>query len=162
MKQHACHPNFILESLNIDTPFLQGFTYKELAEATGEKDRMVCFKLPPGSAAVLRRFEGFEDFDESIHCLKCVKPGTGKKDAPRAFSLKLSKIPKAIGLKSTSYDPEFECMHHWKGKTAKALGDQEPAALCLMTAKHVDDVNKTGNEEQIDYYAGQVEKIFGQ
>ena len=81
----ACHPDFILASLDIDTAFLQGFTYKELAEATGESERMVCFKLLPRSATVLRRFKGFEDFDESIHCLKCIKPGTGTKDAPRAF-----------------------------------------------------------------------------
>ena len=31
-----------------------------------------------------------------------------------------------------------------------------------MTAKHVDDVNMTGTESWIDYYANQVEKIFGQ
>ena len=135
------------QSPDINKAFLQGFTYKELAEATGESEGMVCFKLPPGGATVLRRFKGFEDFDESIHCLKCVKPGTGTKDAPRAFSLKSSKITKAIGFRSTSYDPEFECMHHWKGKTARGLGNDEPAALCLMTAKHVDDVNMTGTEE---------------
>ena len=43
----ACHPDFILASLDIDTAFLQGFTYKEFAEATGESERMVCFNYFP-------------------------------------------------------------------------------------------------------------------
>ena len=85
----AAHPEWILASLDIDKAFLKGLTYKELAEATGEPERMVYFTLPPGSAAILRQFPGYEDFDEAIHCLRCVKPGTGTKDAPRAFSLKL-------------------------------------------------------------------------
>lgn len=104
----ACHEEWILASLDLDKAFLKGFTYKELAQATGEKERTVCFKLPPGSATILRRFKGFEDFDETIHCLRCIKPGTGTKDAPRAFSLKLRQTAQRLGLKSTSYDQEFE------------------------------------------------------
>ena len=100
----ACHPNFIIASLDIDKAFLKGFTYKELAEATGEKERVVCFKLPPGSAAILRTIKGFEHYDESKHCLRNTKPGTGTKDAPRAFSMKLRQTTKHLGLKSTSYD----------------------------------------------------------
>jgi len=139
----ACHPDFISASLDIDKAFLKGFTYKELAEATGEKERMVCFRLPPGSATYLRQFPGFEDFDETKHCLQCVKPGTGTKDAPRAFSLKLNKITKQIGLRSLTFDPEYEVKKD------------------LQTAKHVDDVNMTGTEPQIDQYRVEVEKVFG-
>ena len=29
--------------MDVDKAFLKGFTYKELAEATGEKERVVCF-----------------------------------------------------------------------------------------------------------------------
>ena len=139
----ACHQEWIMASLDIDKAFLKGFTYRELAEATGENERVVCFKLPPGSAMLLRKLPGYEDFDETIHCLQCIKPGTGTKDAPRAFSLKLSKTTKKIGLKSTSYDPEFEIKKD------------------LLTAKHVDDVNMTGKEQQVDYYTDEVEKVFG-
>ena len=57
----ACHPEFITASLDIDKAFLKGFTYKELAEATGEKERVVCFRLPPGRATFLRQFPGSED-----------------------------------------------------------------------------------------------------
>ena len=141
--EKACHPSWILASLDIDKAFLKGFTYKELADATGEKERTVCFRLPPGSAAHLRKFPGFENYDESIHCLQCVKPGTGTKDAPRAFSLKLRKTTQNIGLKPTAFDPEFEVMKD------------------LITAKHVDDVNMAGTERQIDMYTKEVEKIFG-
>ena len=56
----ACHENYIIASLDIDKAFLKGFTYAELAEATGERPRNVYFKLPPGSAAVLRSIKGFE------------------------------------------------------------------------------------------------------
>jgi len=139
----ACHEDYIIASLDIDTAFLQGFTYKELAEATGEKERVVCFKLPPGSASILRKFPGFEDFDETIHCLQCIKPGTGTKDAPRAFSLKLRKVTSRVGLKSTSYDTEFEI---------------QPG---LLTAKHVDDISMTGTEGKIDSYTKAVEDVFG-
>ena len=34
----ACNDHFILASLDIDKAFLNGFTYKELAETTGEKE----------------------------------------------------------------------------------------------------------------------------
>ncbi len=50
----ACHQDWIIASLGIDKAFLKGFTYKELAEATGEKERTVCFTLSPESAALLR------------------------------------------------------------------------------------------------------------
>ena len=51
---------WILASLDIDKVFLN-FTHKELAEATGEPERIVYFTLPPGSAAVTRQFPGYED-----------------------------------------------------------------------------------------------------
>ena len=142
--ESAVNPHFIIASLDVDKAFLKGFTYAELAEATGEHERIVCFTLPPGSSAILRTIKGFEHFDESIHCLQCIKPGTGTKDAPRAFSLKLRKTTESAGLKPTSFDQEFEVKKD------------------LRTAKHVDDVNMTGTEQEIDSYVKIVEKVFGQ
>ena len=139
----ACDPNWIATSLDIDKALLKGFTYAELAEATGEKERTVCFKLPPGSAELLRTIPGFEHFDETKHCLQCIKPGTGTKDAPRAFSLKLRKTTTRIGLQPTSFDTEFEVKPD------------------LRTAKHVDDVNMTGTDKCIDSYVTAVEQVFG-
>eukprot|EP00959_Pyramimonas_sp_CCMP1952_P182954 3825826-Pyramimonas_sp.AAC.1 len=91
--------------MDIDKAFLNGLTCEELAHATGEETRMVCFALPPGSAQVLRTLPGFSSYDESRHCLGCLKPGAGAKDAPRAFSLELRTTTRAIGLTPTSYDP---------------------------------------------------------
>eukprot|EP00959_Pyramimonas_sp_CCMP1952_P149749 3133100-Pyramimonas_sp.AAC.1 len=65
--------------------FLKGLTYQDHAEATGERECVVCCALPPGLASVLRSLPGFEHHDESKHCSQCLKPGTGAKDAPRAF-----------------------------------------------------------------------------
>ena len=48
-----------------------------------------------------------------------------------------------MGLKQTTYDPEFEVMKD------------------LLTAKHVDDVNMAGTENQIDIYKTKVDNVFG-
>eukprot|EP00959_Pyramimonas_sp_CCMP1952_P415825 8712330-Pyramimonas_sp.AAC.1 len=83
-----------------------------------KKERVVCFILPPGSATALRTLPGFEHYDESKHCLQCLKPGTGTKDAPRAVSLKLRRTTRGFGLRPMSYDEEFETSNN------------------LLTAKH--------------------------
>ena len=92
---------------------------------------------------MLRTLPGFASYDESKHCLQCLKPGTGTKDAPRAFSLKLRTVTRSLGLKPTSYDQEFETSQN------------------LLTAKHVDDVNMAGEEDTIDKYVKAVEGTFG-
>jgi len=47
---------------DISKAFLQGVTYKELAELTGEPEREVNFYLPAGQIALLRKVPGFESF----------------------------------------------------------------------------------------------------
>ena len=37
----ATHPDWVMASLDVDKAFLKGFTYAELAKATGEKERKV-------------------------------------------------------------------------------------------------------------------------
>ena len=85
----AVHDDWIIVTIDIEKAFLQGMTYKEIQECTGEPERDVFFTLSPGSAAMLRRIPGYETYDERYECLRCLKPGTGTKEAPRAFSLKL-------------------------------------------------------------------------
>eukprot|EP00959_Pyramimonas_sp_CCMP1952_P196165 4101244-Pyramimonas_sp.AAC.2 len=139
----ACNKAWIIASLDIDKAFLKGLTYRELATATGEEERNVCFTLPPGSAAVLRSLPGFGSYDESKHCLQCLKPGTGTKDAPRVVSLKLRRATRGMGLQGTSYDEEFEMSPN------------------LLAAKHVDDINMTGADAGVDSYVKCVESTFG-
>eukprot|EP00959_Pyramimonas_sp_CCMP1952_P259464 5424792-Pyramimonas_sp.AAC.1 len=112
--------------------FLKGLTYQELAEATGDKERVACFTLPPGSATALRPLPGFEHYDDSKHCLLCLKPGTGTKNAPRAFSLKLRRTTRGFGLRPTSYDEGFETSSN------------------LLTARHVDDIHMAGTADTLD------------
>eukprot|EP00959_Pyramimonas_sp_CCMP1952_P187168 3913939-Pyramimonas_sp.AAC.1 len=66
----ARRKQWIIASLDINMAFLGGLTGQGLAEATGEKERVACFTLPPGSATVLRTLPGFEHYDESKHCLQ--------------------------------------------------------------------------------------------
>eukprot|EP00959_Pyramimonas_sp_CCMP1952_P264582 5532128-Pyramimonas_sp.AAC.1 len=56
-----------MASLDIDKAFLKGRTYRKLAEAAGEKERMVSLILPPGSASALRALPGFSPCDGSQH-----------------------------------------------------------------------------------------------
>ena len=59
----ACKKHWVIASLDINMAFLKGLTYREPAEATGEKEREVCFTLPPGSATVLRTLPGFSHYE---------------------------------------------------------------------------------------------------
>jgi hypothetical protein len=110
----ACHTDDEEEwqflTIDVNKAFLQGATYEELHQLTGEAPREVCFTLPKGMAEMLRTLPGYEDYDERVHCLQCDKPGTGAKDAPRAFSIKLASVTrsKRVGLKPTTYDHELE------------------------------------------------------
>ena len=72
---------------DISKAFLQGVTYEQLAEMTGEPMREVNFYLPASDISLLRTLPGCEDFDPQKEVLHCDKPGTGLVDAPRAFSL---------------------------------------------------------------------------
>ena len=146
----ALHPTWKFIALDINKAFLQGLTYREIHELTGEDERDVCFTLPPGSGALLRQLPGYEDFDERTEVLRCIKPGTGCKDAPRAFALKLAKYTRhpKIGLTPTLYDSELEV----KLKDGR---------IVLMLAKHVDDLKVAGEPHEVDALVTHLESGFG-
>ena len=102
-----------------------GLTYEALSDVTGERERVVHFTLPPRAAAVLGARPGVEGYDEWTECLRCLKPGAGPQDAPRASSLPVSMCWSLV-------DPELP-MKHVSGK------------LVLVLTKHVDDA-KAGGE----------------
>ena len=77
---------------DISKAFLQGLTYEQLAQMTGEPMREVNFYLPASNIPLLRQLPGFGDFDPQNEVLHCDKPGTGLVDAPRAFSMKLRGV----------------------------------------------------------------------
>ena len=86
---------------------MQGTRYEEISRLTGKLVRGVYFMLPASSVAALKILTGFGDFYPILEVLHCDKPGTGLKDAPRAFSMKIKTITHCkCGLKPTSFDDE--------------------------------------------------------
>ena len=151
----ACHEDWDLVTVDIEKAFLQGLTYKEIQEQTGEPERFVFFSLPPGSAAVLRQIPGFENFDERYECLRCIKPGTGTKGAPRAFSLKLSGVTRGpkCRLVPTTFDKELEVRHD---KDASGV-----LRISAIAGKHVDDIKIGGKPSVITQIIDGLEAVFG-
>jgi len=105
-------------------------------------------------AEMLRKIPGFESYDEAIHCLECDKPGTGSKDAPRAFSIKLATVTRnaKVNLVPTTFDSELEVKHR--------LHNGKPK-LALMIAKHVDDIKVTGETHEVNLLMSELENVFG-
>ena len=124
----ACraHEGWILCTFDIEKAFLQGMTYRELHQLTGEPPRKVYFVLPTGAAPIIRRIPGYQNYDERYHCLQALIPATGTADAPRAFTLKLSKVLRDHDYVETKGDPEL--MVKFKDDT-----------LVAIIAKHSDD-----------------------
>ncbi len=135
---------------DISKAFLQGMTYKEMAELTGEPLREVNFYLPASNIALLRKIPGFENFNPQTELLHCERAATGTVDAPRAFSLKLGQITiHQCKMKSSHIDPEL-CIRHENGSTT-----------AVMT-KHVDDLKITGKPEQVRQILAAIQAVFGE
>ena len=135
---------------DISKAFLQGVTYEELSELTGEPVREVNFYLPPQCVPLLREVPGFEDFNERTEVLHCDKPGTGLTDAPRAFSIKLAMVTKSqCKMMPSNVDGEMVIMFE--------NGD----LLCVM-AKHVDDLKITGRKDVVDWVLSKIQAVFGE
>ena len=137
-----------LVAADIRKAFLQGITYEELAQISGEPVREVNFTLPRDSWPILRMIPGYEDFDINSEVLHCEKPGTGLREAPRCFSLKFRKVTQALGLRSCSVEPELEMMHRQN-------------KLVALLCKHIDDVKITASADVIKYIITGLEKVFG-
>ena len=139
-----------LVTTDISKAFLQGVTYEELAATTGEPLREVNFDLPAYCIPILRQIPGWENFDPRTEVIHCDKPGTGCNDAPRCFSLKLSKVTKDVcGMTSATTDQEL-CMLHKDGQ------------LLALMAKHVDDLKVTGVHSAVQWILKQIQDVFGQ
>ena len=139
-----------IATTDISKAFLQGVTYEELAQLTGEKQREVNFYLPAADVPLLRKVPGFEDFDPTTEVLHCDKPGTGLVDAPRAFSLKLSRVTTGkCRLVPSKVDPEL-CCRYDNGRL-----------VCMMT-KHVDDLKIAGEPAVVKEILTILQKEFGE
>ena len=136
-------------SADISKAFLQGVTYKELAEITGEPLRDVNFYLPPSSVAVLKQIEGYTNFDPATEVLHSLKPSTGSVDAPRCFHLKLAQITRGkCNLVPTRTDEELLILHRG-------------GRLVAILAIHVDDLKLCGEPKVITEIVHHLEATFG-
>ncbi len=141
-----------LYSADINKAFLQGVTYEELAEMTGEPIREVNFVLPPLSVPFIRQVPGFESFNPMTEVLHCDKPGTGLVDAPRAFNMKLHQVVEGAGCTPITVDREL-CVRHVKR--------DDKWELVLIVAMHVDDLKVTGEDWAIKEIFSKIESVFG-
>jgi hypothetical protein len=109
---------------DISKAFLQGITYKELAEITGEPLREVNFDLPKWCYDILKKLPGFETFNPATEVLHCDKPGTGCTDAPRCFSIKVAQVTQGrCGMTPCSVDEELSTLHNSKGELVALMGN---------------------------------------
>ena len=137
-----------LASSDVPKAFLQGVSYQELAENTGQPLRDVSFELRGEALACLRLLPGFQDFNSRREVLHCLKPGTGCRDAPKCFSLKLRKATKAFGFQQSSIDGELELLFK---------GDE----LVMLLLKHVDDLKMAAKKALIEEFVQHLTATFG-
>ena len=76
------------------------------------------------------------------------KPIYGLKDAPRAWSKKLSQILQMWGMKASIADPQIYLAHHQTGTSRKGSASNETASLKMILSTHVDDL------KGVNYSAG--------
>ena len=101
----ACVRQWPMAALDIRKAFLKGISYTELAATTNEPAREVNFELSADTVEILRQIKGFENFDPSTEVLHCTKPGTGCKDAPRCFAIKLARATNDVfGCSSATHE----------------------------------------------------------
>ena len=108
-----------LVSVDVGKVVLQGMTYQDLSQLTGEPIRDVSFSLPTGSIRTLRTLCGYADFDPLKEVSHCDKPGTGLKDAPQAFSFKL-KVDNTTGVRLTRHNFRFRTRVFTPERTPRA------------------------------------------
>ena len=69
----AANNSWKVFTADVGSAFLQGMTFEELQELTGELLREVCFRPPAGSWKFLSKFDVCKGCSEATHTLKLVK-----------------------------------------------------------------------------------------
>ena len=127
-----------LLSADISEAFLRGLTFEELFQSGHSSEmRSVQLILPQGSEELLRTIPGMEDFNPDTECLELLKPGFGLKDAPRLWSLALTRVLSKVGLQPVTTDRQLFAKH------------SNDARLQVLMSVHVDDLKITGIESEI-------------
>ena len=117
-----------------------------------EVQRDVQFTVPPGSAQILQRLPGFEDFNPLVEVLRMLRCGFGLKDAPRLWNKVLRKALQDLGLSALQSDPQLFVWHVASSSTQDAgrrgmQGTVGQKRLVLVFSTHVDDLKGAGEAE---------------
>ena len=78
----AAQKGWPLFTADVSQAFLRGLTFEQAAKMKDEVQRDVQFTVPPGSAQLLQRLPGYEDFNPLTEVLRMLRCGFGLKDAP--------------------------------------------------------------------------------
>jgi hypothetical protein len=139
-----------LESLDVSTAFLQGWTFQELREAGFER-QPVAFVPPPDVWNLLAKLDPSYAPIASApneYCLELFKSAYGLKDAPLLWNLRVVSFILSLGLVQSKHD---SCV----------LYLIEESAITLILSLHVDDTLVTGLQPKIDWFHSQLEAKFG-
>ena len=111
------------------------------------------FTVPPATAAELRKIPAFETFDERKGVLRCTKPGTGLRDAPTCFSLKLRRVTvDEAGFIPFALEGELEVLYEDRNGSR---------VLTCILVNHVDDLKIAGEPAQVQRLLQALERTFG-
>jgi len=146
---HRSTEKWTLSTADISKAFLQGITYQQLHEQTGQPLRDVAFSLPQATVPALQKLEGYTKFDPRSEVLRLLKPGIGLKDAPQCFSLRLKRVTEACGLKQALLDSELLFRHDQQGN------------LIFVMSIHVDDLKFAGLPHITAEVVQRVQATFG-
>jgi len=141
----AVNHGWPLVSADVSQAFLRGVTFADLAKLPGETVRQVQFRLPPGSVSLLRRLDGYSDFDPLVEVLEMLKPGFGLVDAPRLWGLEFGRALAENKFIATQIDPQL-------------FNKFENSKLVAQVSGHIDDLKAAGDDPVIDSLLADLER----
>ena len=107
----AAQKGWEIFTADVSQAFLRGLTFEQTAQMKDEVRREVQFTVPPGSADLLKKLPGYDNFNAMPEVLRLLRCGFGLKDAPRLWNKLLAEELKKIGLKPLQSDPQLSVWH---------------------------------------------------
>ena len=137
-----------LKSADIGTAFLQGLTFAQLAELTGEPLRVVGLIPLKGTEQYFTEMPDLKNVNFQVSDLKMVKAVYGLKDAPRAWRKRLDQIFRELHGHSLNMD---QAIYRW----------HDGSGLICVVSTHVDDLKLAGTEQFVSWLLKELEKRVG-
>ena len=144
----AAQNQWELISADVGTAFLQGLTFQQLAELTGEPLREVGFIPPRGYEHFFQALPGLENFSVALWDLHMIKPIYGLCDAPRAWRKRLDQILITLHSRSLRAD---SAIYVW----------YRDDSLVAIASTHVDDLKIAGEKKFVQALLKSLEEVLG-